>query len=66
MQALDGQALNQIQLRASENNRIEYERTKRRLAQRAWADMNDYAAGNRKIVEEIISRRRADLLKNAT
>ncbi|WP_373090864.1 GrpB family protein [Zhongshania sp.] len=54
------------QLRASENDRIEYERTKRRLAQRAWADMNDYAAAKSEIVEAIIASRRADLLKNDT
>ncbi|NKI18578.1 GrpB family protein [Spongiibacter sp. KMU-166] len=54
------------QLRASENDRIEYERTKRRLSQKVWADMNDYAAAKSEIVEAIIARRRADLLRNAT
>jgi len=54
------------QLRASENDRIEYERTKRTLAQRAWADMNDYAAAKSELVEAIISRKRADLLRNTT
>ncbi len=43
-------------LRASEADRELYERTKRELAAREWAYVQDYADAKSEIVEEIVSR----------
>jgi GrpB-like predicted nucleotidyltransferase (UPF0157 family) len=43
-------------LRASAADRIAYEDLKRRLAQRDWEDMNDYAAAKSALIAEILDR----------
>jgi GrpB-like predicted nucleotidyltransferase (UPF0157 family) len=46
-------------LRTNEVDRELYERTKRELAAREWAYMQDYADAKTEVVEEIIARARA-------
>jgi GrpB-like predicted nucleotidyltransferase (UPF0157 family) len=46
-------------LRANEADRQLYERTKRELAGREWAYVQDYADAKTEVVEEIIARARA-------
>lgn len=43
-------------LRASGADRAEYERLKRELARRAWADMNEYADAKGPLIEAILAR----------
>jgi GrpB-like predicted nucleotidyltransferase (UPF0157 family)/GNAT superfamily N-acetyltransferase len=43
-------------LRESPDDRLEYERLKRSLAEREWTDMNHYANAKGSLVEEILSR----------
>ena len=45
-------------LRANEDERELYLETKRRLAARSWARVQDYADAKSEVVEEIISRAR--------
>ena len=43
-------------LRSDPGDRLLYEQTKRELAKRDWADMNDYAAAKSAIIAEITAR----------
>jgi GrpB-like predicted nucleotidyltransferase (UPF0157 family) len=45
-------------LRASPDDRSEYERLKRSLAQREWSDMNHYADAKGPVIEAILARAR--------
>jgi len=45
-------------LRRSSDDRRRYEQTKRQLALREWADMNDYAAAKTDVIEAIIAAAR--------
>jgi len=49
-------------LRGHEHDRLLYETTKRRLAGRQWPDMNYYAEAKSPVIEEILSRARAQRL----
>ncbi len=49
-------------LRADEDERAVYERTKRRLAAQSWTRVQDYADAKSEVVEEIIARARAGRL----
>jgi len=42
-------------LRANADDRLRYEQTKRELAARSWADMNEYAEAKTEIVERILA-----------
>lgn len=42
-------------LRSNDEDRRRYEQTKRELASREWADMNDYASAKTEVVESIIA-----------
>jgi GrpB-like predicted nucleotidyltransferase (UPF0157 family) len=44
-------------LRASPEDRTAYERLKRKLASRAWDDMNHYAEAKGRLIEELLARR---------
>jgi GrpB-like predicted nucleotidyltransferase (UPF0157 family) len=44
------------QLRRSAEDRVEYERLKRELARRDWADMNEYADAKGPLIESILAR----------
>jgi GrpB-like predicted nucleotidyltransferase (UPF0157 family) len=46
-------------LRASAADRALYAATKRDLARREWADMNDYADAKSDVIAEILARARA-------
>ena len=46
-------------LRANEDERALYEKTKRRLAARSWTRVQDYADAKSEVVEEIVARARA-------
>lgn len=48
-------------LRGDEADRLLYERTKRELARREWAHVQDYAKAKSAVVEEIIARAREDI-----
>ena len=45
-------------LRSNSDDRHRYEQTKRELASREWADMNDYANAKTEVVENIIAAAR--------
>jgi GrpB-like predicted nucleotidyltransferase (UPF0157 family) len=51
-------------LRTHEADRALYERTKRSLIKRRWADMNDYADAKTEVVEAIKERARAALRRD--
>ena len=46
-------------LRQNTDDRRRYEQTKRELATREWADMNDYAQAKTEVIESIISSARS-------
>ncbi len=46
-------------LRRTPADRSRYEAVKRKLAQRSWEDMNDYAAAKTRVIEEIAARAEA-------
>jgi GrpB-like predicted nucleotidyltransferase (UPF0157 family) len=47
-------------LRSDECERRRYETTKRQLAVRDWADMNEYAAAKSGVIEEVLAAARAN------
>ena len=53
-------------LRSRPDERELFERTKRALAARRWDYVQDYADAKSGVIEEIISRARADLEPEAT
>ena len=52
-------------LRASPDDRSEYERLKRSLAQREWSDMNHYADAKGPVIEAILARARQSRIRPA-
>jgi GrpB-like predicted nucleotidyltransferase (UPF0157 family)/GNAT superfamily N-acetyltransferase len=52
-------------LRESPDDRLEYERLKRSLAEREWTDMNHYANAKGSLVEEILSRAKRSHIRRA-
>jgi GNAT superfamily N-acetyltransferase len=52
-------------LRASPDDRSEYERLKRSLAQREWSDMNHYADAKGPVIEAILARARQSHIRPA-
>src|SRR6202042_1291910 len=52
-------------LRASPDDRTEYERLKRSLAQREWSDMNHYAEAKGPLIAEILGRAKRSHIRRA-